>query len=88
MVTAERPTLTLDNLNITDTSLYVDYGYPWEAWDILRREAPVYWYLAAQLRAVLGDHQARRHPLHLFPSRAVLEHANPAHERHRVDRHR
>ncbi|MCY3559145.1 MAG: cytochrome P450 [Chloroflexi bacterium] len=44
MVTAERPALTLDTLNITDTSLYVDYGYPWEAWDILRREAPVYWY--------------------------------------------
>ena len=42
MVTAERPALTLDTLNITDTSLYVDYGYPWEAWDILRREAPVF----------------------------------------------
>jgi len=44
MVTAERPTLTLDTLNITDTDLYVQHGYPWEAWDILRREAPVYWY--------------------------------------------
>ncbi|MCY3569530.1 MAG: cytochrome P450 [Chloroflexi bacterium] len=44
MVTAERNALTLDTLNITDTSLYVDHGYPWEEWDILRREAPVYWY--------------------------------------------
>ena len=44
MVTAERPALTLDTLDITDTSLYVEHGYPWEAWDILRREAPVYWY--------------------------------------------
>ena len=44
MVTAELPALTLDSLNITDTSLYVEHGYPWEAWDVLRREAPVYWY--------------------------------------------
>ena len=44
MVTAERPALTLDTLNITDTSLYVEHGYPWAAWDLLRREAPVYWY--------------------------------------------
>ena len=44
MVTAEPPALTLDSLNITDTALYVEHGYPWEAWDILRREAPVYWY--------------------------------------------
>ena len=44
MVTAERPALSLDTLNITDTSLYVEHGYPWAAWDLLRREAPVYWY--------------------------------------------
>ena len=44
MVTATRPALTLDSLNITDTALYVEHGYPWEAWDLLRREAPVYWY--------------------------------------------
>ena len=36
--------LTLDNLDITDTALYVERGYPWEAWDLLRREAPVFWY--------------------------------------------
>jgi cholest-4-en-3-one 26-monooxygenase len=36
--------LTLDNLDITDTALYVERGYPWEAWDLLRKEAPVFWY--------------------------------------------
>ena len=40
----ERPALTLDTLDITDTDLYVKNGYPWEAWDMLRRDAPVYWY--------------------------------------------
>ena len=34
----------LDDLDITTTELYVKHGYPWEAWDRLRREAPVYWY--------------------------------------------
>jgi cholest-4-en-3-one 26-monooxygenase len=42
MVLGER--LTLENLDITDTDLYVKNGYPWEAWDLLRREAPVFWY--------------------------------------------
>ncbi len=37
-------TLTLDNLDIVNADLYASQGYPWEAWDILRREAPVYWY--------------------------------------------
>jgi cholest-4-en-3-one 26-monooxygenase len=36
--------LTLGNLDITDTDLYVQRGYPWKEWDLLRREAPVYWY--------------------------------------------
>jgi cholest-4-en-3-one 26-monooxygenase len=35
---------TLHTLDITDTSRYVKHGYPWQAWDLLRREAPVYWY--------------------------------------------
>ena len=42
--TAPSMPLTLDNLDITTTELYVKYGYPWEAWDLLRREAPVFWY--------------------------------------------
>ncbi|MCZ6657601.1 MAG: cytochrome P450 [Gammaproteobacteria bacterium] len=36
--------LTLQNLDITDTELYVRHGYPWAAWDLLRRQAPVFWY--------------------------------------------
>jgi cholest-4-en-3-one 26-monooxygenase len=36
--------ITLDTLDITDTALYVKRGYPWKEWDLLRREAPVYWY--------------------------------------------
>ncbi|MEX0781349.1 MAG: cytochrome P450 [Dehalococcoidia bacterium] len=46
MTTAAAPQdeLTLANLDITDTDLYVERGYPWREWDLLRREAPVYWY--------------------------------------------
>lgn len=36
--------LTLGTLDITDTDRYVERGYPWREWDMLRREAPVYWY--------------------------------------------
>jgi cholest-4-en-3-one 26-monooxygenase len=36
----------LDSLDITSTRLYSERGYPWQAWDTLRREAPVYWYEA------------------------------------------
>ncbi|MGH2588958.1 MAG: cytochrome P450 [Dehalococcoidia bacterium] len=43
MVLAQQP-VTLDTLDITDTDLYVKRGYPWAEWDLLRREAPVYWY--------------------------------------------
>lgn len=42
--TAESTPLTLDSLDITTTARYVEHGYPWEAWDLLRREAPVFWY--------------------------------------------
>lgn len=40
----ERDQITLHNLDITDTDLYVQRGYPWKEWDLLRREAPVFWY--------------------------------------------
>ena len=36
--------LSLDNLDIHTTDLYVKRGYPWGEWDLLRREAPVFWY--------------------------------------------
>ncbi len=44
MNAATGSSLTLDTLDITDTGRYVRHGYPWAAWDLLRREAPVYWY--------------------------------------------
>lgn len=37
MVQLEQP-LTLDALDITDTALYVQRGYPWREWDLLRRD--------------------------------------------------
>ncbi len=36
--------LTLDNLDIHSTDLYLTRGYPFEEWDLLRREAPIFWY--------------------------------------------
>ena len=35
---------TLDSLDIHSTSRYEERGYPWREWDLLRREAPVFWY--------------------------------------------
>ncbi|MFN0026704.1 MAG: cytochrome P450 [Acidimicrobiales bacterium] len=35
---------TLDELDIHSIDSYLEHGYPWEAWDRLRRDAPVYWY--------------------------------------------
>jgi cholest-4-en-3-one 26-monooxygenase len=38
-------TLSLETLDITDAFLYAgERGYPWREWDLLRREAPVFWY--------------------------------------------
>ena len=44
MVLAETPGLTLDTVDITDSDRYRDHGHPWADWDLLRREAPLYWY--------------------------------------------
>ena len=44
MVIADAPRLTLDTVDITDSDRYRDDGYPWAEWDLLRQEAPVYWY--------------------------------------------
>ena len=35
---------SLETLDIHSTDLYVSRGYPWREWDLLRREAPVFWY--------------------------------------------
>jgi len=42
--TRDGEALSLDTLSITDTQRYVERGYPWAEWDLLRREAPVFWY--------------------------------------------
>ncbi|MET9888046.1 cytochrome P450 [Streptomyces sp. NPDC006430] len=36
--------LTLDTLDITDERQWSKSGYPYAEWDLLRREAPVFWY--------------------------------------------
>jgi cholest-4-en-3-one 26-monooxygenase len=36
--------LSLDTLDIHSKDLYVTRGYPWQEWDLLRREAPIFWY--------------------------------------------
>jgi cholest-4-en-3-one 26-monooxygenase len=38
------PELSLDTIDIHSTDLYVTRGYPFEEWDLLRNEAPVFWY--------------------------------------------
>ena len=38
------PEPSLETLDIHSTDLYVSRGYPWREWDLLRREAPVFWY--------------------------------------------
>ena len=44
MVIAELEQLTVDTLDITNADRYRDHGYPWAEWDLLRRDAPIYWY--------------------------------------------
>ena len=41
-VTEQNPALA--DLDIASISRYVSHGYPWQAWDQLRAEAPVYYY--------------------------------------------
>ncbi len=44
MVIAEPEQLTVESVDITDSDRYRDHGYPWAEWDVLRRDAPIYWY--------------------------------------------
>ena len=37
-------TVSLDTLNIHRATDYAHEGHPWAAWDLLRKEAPVFWY--------------------------------------------
>lgn len=34
----------LDAIDILNPALYCSVGYPWRDWDVLRQEAPVFWY--------------------------------------------
>ena len=36
--------LALDEIDIHSTDRLERDGFPWEAWDLLRRDAPVHWY--------------------------------------------
>ncbi|MBI5506324.1 MAG: cytochrome P450 [Deltaproteobacteria bacterium] len=36
--------LTLDTIDIISDQTYADHGYPHDAWSLLRREAPIFWY--------------------------------------------
>ncbi len=36
--------LTLDRVDVHSQDKLATRGYPWEDWDLLRRDAPVYWY--------------------------------------------
>lgn len=42
--------LRLDTLDLHSTDLYVERGYPFAEWDLLRREAPVFWYERAGIK--------------------------------------
>ena len=44
MTITDTQPLSLNEIDIHSTDLYRDHGYPWAAWDLLRAEAPVYWY--------------------------------------------
>jgi len=37
-------TLELGDIDIHRPRRYAEQGYPWQEWDLLRREAPVFWY--------------------------------------------
>ncbi|MGH1491973.1 MAG: cytochrome P450 [Acidimicrobiales bacterium] len=43
MTTTDAP-LTVDDVDIHSLDRYVEHGYPWADWDLLRREAPIYRY--------------------------------------------
>jgi cytochrome P450 len=43
-VTTALTSADLASIDIHSTDLLASRGYPWEAWDLLRREAPVFWY--------------------------------------------
>ncbi len=68
-------TADVDPLDLVDPERYARGGYPHDVWTRLRAEAPVAYFAPEGLRAVLGDHEARRHPRDLEAAAALLERA-------------
>jgi cholest-4-en-3-one 26-monooxygenase len=44
MTISDTTTFTLDDLDIHTVEKYLEHGYPWAEWDLLREQAPCYWY--------------------------------------------
>jgi cholest-4-en-3-one 26-monooxygenase len=44
MTATDQRTFSLDDLDIHSLEKYTEHGYPWAEWDLLREEAPCYWY--------------------------------------------
>jgi cholest-4-en-3-one 26-monooxygenase len=69
--------VNLDTIDITNPTRYRVDGYPWREWDMLRREAPVYWYQRTDFEPfwAITKHAdvvwVSRNP-HLFSNRQVL----------------
>jgi cytochrome P450 len=87
--------LSLDTLDIISNDTYAENGYPHDAWALLRREAPVYWYerdVKAPFWAVTRHEDIRwlsRQPKRLLnaPRLAVFPQFAPPEEDERVARH-
>jgi len=87
--------LTLDTIDIVSNEAYAENGYPHEAWTLLRREAPVYWYergVKVPFWAITKHEDIRwisRQPKRLLnaPRLAVFPEFAPPEENERVARH-
>ena len=61
-----------DGFDLISNHAYAEKGVPHDLWTRLRAESPVHRCAADRLRALLGDHQARRHLRDLEAARQVL----------------
>jgi len=89
------PPVSLRDLELVDNETYAAHGYPHEAWAVLRREAPVYWYergVKVPFWAITKHEDIRwisRQPERLLnaPRLAVFPEFAPPEEDERVARH-
>jgi len=89
------PPASLRNLDIVSNETFADHGYPHEAWAVLRREAPVYWYehdVKVPFWAITKHEDIRwisRQPSRMrnAPRLAVFPEFAPPEEDERVARH-